>query len=49
VQDVVLGTRSAPGLVDVLDANEPFAVVMPGVDETGDRGDQGTEMQRAGG
>lgn len=37
------------GRVEVVDAYQPFALVMPGIQIAADGGDQGTGMERAGG
>ena len=49
VEDEGVGAGDAPGFVDVLHADEPFAVVAARVEPGTDGGDEGSEVEGAGG
>lgn len=48
LEDLCGGTRGFPGGIKVFHANQPAAVVCPGIDIAGYGGDYGSEMQGSG-
>jgi hypothetical protein len=49
VEDVLRGSGFLPGWVQVFHAQQPLTAVMAGIKVAGNCGDQGAQMQRAGG
>lgn len=48
-QDNLVHAGEAAACVDIFHADEPFSAMMPGVEETGDGGDETAKVERAGG